>query len=110
MGKNRKSHFIREDGRINTFYLVCGVVICICAIAEFIIWIVDAEKLHMTNQVIMGSGLLSITVGTLWYLLVRHKSYSAANWGLWITIIACIVLFFIGIATTPETATLGEIY
>lgn len=95
---------------ISTFYVVCGVIICLCAIAEFIIWIVDASKVHMNNQVIMGTGFLTISTGVLFYLLTRRKSYSVANWGLWISIIACIALFFIGIAVTPSVSELGAIY
>ncbi len=100
-----------ETKSINKFYVICGVIICLCAIAEFIIWIVDASKIHMTNQIIMGSGLLTLTVGVLYYLLVRPKSYSAANWGLWITIVACIALFFVGVALTPSQAEIvGYVY
>lgn len=97
-----KSYKNSENGQINKFYVICGIIICLCAIAEFIIWIVDASKLHMANQVIMGTGFLTISVGVLLYLLTRPKSYSVANWLLWICIIACIVLFFVGIAVTPS--------
>lgn len=92
----------REPRNINKFYQICGVVICLCAIAEFIIWIVDASKLHMNNQLIMSTGFLTISVGVLLYLLTRAKSYVVSNWILWISIIACIVLFFVGIAVTPS--------
>lgn len=99
-----------DNFTINKAWIVCGIIICLCAIAEFIIWIVDASKVHMNNQVIMGIGFLSITCGVLYYLLVRPKSYKAANWGLWISIVACIALFFVGIAVTPSTAELGAMY
>lgn len=100
-----------ETKSINKLYTVCGIIICLCAIAEFIIWIVDASKIHMTNQIVMGSGLLTLTVGVLYYLLVRPRSYNAANWGLWITIVACIVLFFVGVALTPSQAEIaGYVY
>lgn len=92
----------REDRGINKFYVICGIVICLCAIAEFILWIIDAGKMHMPNQVIMGSGFLTLSAGVLLYLLVRNKSYLAANWLLWVSIIACIALFFVGIAVTPS--------
>lgn len=98
-----------HNNSINKIYVSCGVVICLCAITEFILWIVDASKLHMTNQIVMGCGLLSITCGTLFYLIVRPSGPRVANYVLWTTIIACIVLFFIGVALTPSAGTLGEI-
>lgn len=100
----------RNSRGINKFYLVCGVIICLCAIAEFIIWIVDASKLHETNQIVLGSGLLAITVGALWYLLMRRRSYAAANGVLWFTIIGAIVCFIVGVALTPSSQELGAIY
>lgn len=101
MSKERTPSY-RSEYRINKFYVICGIVICLCAIAEFIIWIVDASKLHMTNQLIMGTGFLTISVGVLLYLLTRPRSYTLANWLLWICIIGCIALFFVGIAVTPS--------
>lgn len=89
---------------INKFYTVCGVVICLCAIVEFIVWIVDSSKVHLNNQLIMGAGFLSLTVGVLWYILVRSKNRTIAAAGLWLTILACIVLFFIGLWTTPSVS------
>lgn len=99
--ERENSEVYRDTRKVNKFYVICGIVICLCAIAEFVLWIVDASKLHMTNQIIMGSGFLTISVGVLLYLLIRPKSYVGANWALWICIIACIVLFFAGIAATP---------
>lgn len=107
--KNDISRSDSESGKINIFYQVCGIIISLCAIAEFIIWICDASKLHFNNQVILGSGLLSVSVGALLYLLFRNKSYKAANVILWVTIIAAIVLFFVGIAVTPEAGVLGAV-
>ena len=93
-----------EEIRFYRLYMGAGVVICLCAIAEFIFWIVDASKLHMPNQVVMGCGLLSVTVGALQYILLRRYAGRVTNVLLWICIIACIILFFIGIALTPGTA------
>ena len=56
--------------RMDKIYMVIGLVICICAVAEFIIWIVDASKLHLENQILMGAGFLTISVGVLLYLLL----------------------------------------
>lgn len=83
---------------VGKFYLACGVIICLCAIAEFIIWIIDAGRDHATNLVVMGTGFLSISAGVLWYLLTSRKSSTAAKGGLWVGIIACIALMFIGVA------------
>lgn len=94
----------RVNRGLNKFYTVCGVVICLCAIVEFILWIIDSSKLHLSNQLIMGAGFLTLTVGVLWYLLVRSKNMTIANAGLWLTILACIALFFVGLWTTPSTA------
>lgn len=90
--------------RMDKIYMVIGLVICICAVAEFIIWIVDASKLHLENQILMGAGFLTISVGVLLYLLTRTWSYTVSNWLLWICIIGCIVLFFVGIAKTPDVS------
>lgn len=78
--------------------LVCGVIICLCAIAEFIIWIIDANRDHSSNLVVMGVGFLSISAGVLWYLLTGRGSSAVAKTGLWVGIIACIALLFIGVA------------
>ena len=93
----------REIKNINLFYVICGVIICLAAIAEFIIWIVDASKLHMPNQLIMGTGFLTLAVGVLLYLLIRPKNYVVSHWLLWLCIIGSIVLFFVGIAQTPTS-------
>lgn len=77
---------------------VLGIVISLCAIAEFIIWIVDANRVHSSNLVVMGVGLLAISGGVLGYLLSRAKSRALADTLLWIGVIACVVLLFIGIA------------
>ncbi len=92
----------REIKDINKFYVACGIIICLAAIVEFIIWIVDASKLHMANQLIMGTGFLTLAVGVMMYLLVRPRSYSLANWLLWLCIIGSLVLFFIGVMKTPS--------
>ena len=60
--------------RMDKIYMIIGLVICICAVAEFIIWIVDASKLHLENQILMGAGFLTISVGVLLYLLTRTRS------------------------------------
>lgn len=83
---------------LKSFYRLCGIIISLCAIAEFIIWIVGADAVHATNEMFMGIGFLAISVGVFLYLLIRPKSYVFANWLLWIGVIACIVLMFIGIA------------
>ena len=90
--------------RMDKIYMVIGLVICICAVAEFIIWIVDASKLHLENQILMGAGFLTISVGVLLYLLTRTWSYTVSNWLLWICIIGCIVLCFVGTAKTPDVS------
>lgn len=104
---------VKEDFRvrrnISKFYVVCGVVISLCAIAEFIIWIVNANKVHMNNQLFMGTGFLAISVGVLWYLLFRQRSFKTANTGLWLTIIGGIVLFIIGISMSPSPADIAAL-
>lgn len=77
---------------------MCGLIITLCAIAEFIIWTVGANSVHATSEMFMGIGFLCISVGAFLYLLIRPKSYLISNWLLWIGIIACIVLMIIGIA------------
>lgn len=83
---------------LQKFYVVCGVVICLAAIAEFIIWIIDTSKVHAGSLLYTGIGFLALSVGALWFLLTRCRSKIVADTGLWIGVIGCIVLLFIAIA------------
>lgn len=87
-----------EARKISSFYIACGIIISLAAIAEFIIWIIDATIVHTPNLLMMGIGFLVLSVGCLWYCLFRNKAYHCANWGLWISVIASIALMFVGLA------------
>lgn len=82
--------------KISGFYIACGVIISLAAIIEFIIWIVDATIVHTPSLLMMGIGLLVLSTGCLWYCIFRNSCFKTANRGLWISVIASIVVMFVG--------------
>lgn len=85
----------RQEKRTNRMVTVCGIILCLCAVAEFIIWITDTARQHMIHEELMGIGFLALTVGVLWYLPLRSKG-RVAQAGLWTGIVAAVALFFVG--------------
>ena len=98
MSNTHTSRYGRNLPGISKFNLVCGVILCLCFIAAFIVWIVNAGKINSPSETLIGISFLTMTVGALWYLLTRPRSYIVANVGLWIAIIACVVLMFVALA------------
>lgn len=98
MSNTHNSHSYRSLPAISKFYIVSGVILCLCFIAAFIVWIVNANKINSQSETIIGISFLTMTVGALWYLLTRPRHYLVANVGLWVGIIACVVLMFVALA------------
>lgn len=83
---------------LQKFYTVSGIVLCLCAIAEFIVWIIDAGRDKFITEQYFGIGFLAMSVCALLFLIVRPSSRKCANWIAAIGVIAILVLGIIGIS------------